>query len=750
MRRLFTNVGILQIFSALLLVIAIMFLSNYYVNRNSISSIYEKVSQNNVLAVQSTMQSFDNSFQTIENIIHSIHALPYNNVTDEDGRIDMARVYTMQDQITGLISSIDFIEEAIVFFDGVDLAVTSKGTGNIEYLFNEKYRHPMYNAAYWKTYVKSKHMAKVFPSSTYQVVTSETGKKTNLNLMVAVDSNNLRLSNKNVILLINELEFYKNVNMKSMIPGASLIILDQDRNLFLSTDPNLDLVEVLNDVYFNAGQEGSVTTKNYEYHVYKSDFNGYLYIDKVPYQFQNIDSVAKANQNIMMITIFCAIILSIFLSLYLNRPVKKIIRQLGGGSRRGNDFVKIWSGIVKLQTENEEYRQLQKFADAQVRRGLFLQAIDPYTDVAELDDPMHQYYPDFYRRKHFVLVLMHVTTQGDDQQVQALSTEALCDRLQSHLRQELPSLHVFYDKEMHFIAVAGIDKAAERESLIKRLNVVLPQLERGELAGYSIKANVSKLYASEIDKCKHAYHDVSKGLMHRGVNDSSAALDMDNLSYEGKLYFPLEKVAKLQNHVIKGNWNGCREIISELVRRNAELGVRRLPFSQMAKSLFYQMIRHAGALNRDKQELLELESAFMRKVDAVHDYQAIEKMLLEVVDHLSKQVRLEPVSKLNPTFIAQYIELHYMDNLYLDQIAEVTETSPKYFSNYFKKTFGVNYVEYLNKVRLTHAREMLKETSLSVAEIGERTGYLNASTFTTTFKKYYGISPSEYRKQEVS
>ncbi len=75
------------------------------------------------------------------------------------------------------------------------------------------------------------------------------------------------------------------------------------------------------------------------------------------------------------------------------------------------------------------------------------------------------------------------------------------------------------------------------------------------------------------------------------------------------------------------------------------------------------------------------------------------------------------------------------------------ETTPKYFSNYFKKTFGVNYIEHLNKVRLAHAREMLKETNLSIGEIGEKTGYMNSSTFTTTFKKYYGISPSEFRKQ---
>ncbi|MFC5405191.1 helix-turn-helix domain-containing protein [Cohnella soli] len=747
MKRLFTHVGILQIFSALLLVIATMFVSNYYVYQNSISSIYEKVAKNNALGVQSTVQSFDNTFQTMARLINSIHGLPYNTLTEDDGRIDMERVYAMQDQLAGMISSIDYIEEAIVFYDGLDLAVTSKGTSNFDYLFNKKYRHPMYNASYWRTYSSNKHAFKMFPASEYRM-TTQTGDTTRMNLMVAVDSNKIRLSNKNVILLINEAAYLKAINMKFMIPGASLIVLDEDRNLIMSTDPQLDLVEVLNDVYFKKDASGSVTTENYEYHFYKSDFNGYLYIDKAPYQFQNIDSVAKANQNIMLITIVSALILSVFLSIYLHRPVKKIIRQLGGGTRRGNDFRKILSGIVKLQTENETYRNEQKFADSEVRRGIFLQAVDPFMNAEALDDPMHRYFAEFFRSKQFVLVLLHVMSVAEETDSEkVLSTDTLTDHLQAGLRLELPNVNVFYDKDMHFIAVVGIDRGPERDMLLKRLKVLLPQWERGELAGYSVKANVSKLYASETVNCKSAYRDVSSGLMLRGVDESSGVLDTVNIMQEGKRYFPLEKVAKLSNHVIKGNWKGCGEIIAELIKRNADLGVRHHEFSQMAKSLFYQMIRQVGESGK---ELPELETAFMRKVDAAHDRQAIEKALLDVVDRLAAQSRPEPVSKLNPAFISQYIELHYMENLYLDQIAEVTGTSSKYFSNYFKKTFGVNYVEYLNKVRLTYARELLKETSLTVAEIGERTGYLNASTFTTTFKKYYGISPSEYRKQEAN
>lgn len=95
----------------------------------------------------------------------------------------------------------------------------------------------------------------------------------------------------------------------------------------------------------------------------------------------------------------------------------------------------------------------------------------------------------------------------------------------------------------------------------------------------------------------------------------------------------------------------------------------------------------------------------------------------------------------------QYINIHYAENLYLDKIAIVFNTTPKYFSNYFKKAFGINFVEYLNRIRISHAKELLENSGITVNEIGERVGYLNPSTFTSTFKKYCGITPSEFRKQ---
>src|SRR5690606_532679 len=115
MRRLITNVGLMQIFFALLIIIMVMFVSNYIVHKNSIAGIYDKVTQNNSLVVKTMIQSFDSSFRTVDSLIHSIHSLPYNNIVAADGYIDMAKVYGLQKNVTSLVASIDFIEDVVVF-----------------------------------------------------------------------------------------------------------------------------------------------------------------------------------------------------------------------------------------------------------------------------------------------------------------------------------------------------------------------------------------------------------------------------------------------------------------------------------------------------------------------------------------------------------------------------------------------------------------------------------------------------------
>ena len=69
-----------------------------------------------------------------------------------------------------------------------------------------------------------------------------------------------------------------------------------------------------------------------------------------------------------------------------------------------------------------------------------------------------------------------------------------------------------------------------------------------------------------------------------------------------------------------------------------------------------------------------------------------------------------------------------------------------YFSSLFKKETGITFSEYLTSVRMEKAKELLKETNMSVASICEEVGYNDYKNFTKGFNKYTNLKPNEYRK----
>jgi YesN/AraC family two-component response regulator len=65
----------------------------------------------------------------------------------------------------------------------------------------------------------------------------------------------------------------------------------------------------------------------------------------------------------------------------------------------------------------------------------------------------------------------------------------------------------------------------------------------------------------------------------------------------------------------------------------------------------------------------------------------------------------------------------------------------------FKKGTGINYRDYLKKIRIEKAKELMKKTSLTISEIAFEVGYRNFNVFWEAFKSREGISPWEWRKK---
>jgi two-component system response regulator YesN len=92
-----------------------------------------------------------------------------------------------------------------------------------------------------------------------------------------------------------------------------------------------------------------------------------------------------------------------------------------------------------------------------------------------------------------------------------------------------------------------------------------------------------------------------------------------------------------------------------------------------------------------------------------------------------------------------WIKEHYRKELSMEQAADYVNLSPFYFSKLFKKHVGETFIDYLTRLRIEEARELIGREILSLKEVCYEVGYNDPNYFSRVFKKVTGMSPTEYR-----
>ena len=97
--------------------------------------------------------------------------------------------------------------------------------------------------------------------------------------------------------------------------------------------------------------------------------------------------------------------------------------------------------------------------------------------------------------------------------------------------------------------------------------------------------------------------------------------------------------------------------------------------------------------------------------------------------------------------ILSFIKNDY-ENVTLDTLSETFHLSKPYLSKYIKEKVGITFQDVVKNERMKKARSLLRKTNQTIETIAAEVGYENVEHFNRLFKKNYGITPVQYRKQE--
>jgi two-component system response regulator YesN len=98
-------------------------------------------------------------------------------------------------------------------------------------------------------------------------------------------------------------------------------------------------------------------------------------------------------------------------------------------------------------------------------------------------------------------------------------------------------------------------------------------------------------------------------------------------------------------------------------------------------------------------------------------------------------------------FMIQYVHEHFTEEITLEDLSKQLYLSRNYLNQIFKKANGETFTNYVIRVRMEKAKSLLVEGKYMIYEIAEKIGYKNVPYFSSIFKKYHGVNPSDFGKK---
>lgn len=215
----------------------------------------------------------------------------------------------------------------------------------------------------------------------------------------------------------------------------------------------------------------------------------------------------------------------------------------------------------------------------------------------------------------------------------------------------------------------------------------------------------------------------------------------------GTTYSKFEESRKFIISVQVGDFVSAKSIILSLINTDYSL---EYPSLELAKCRLYGIID--SALNALGLLRTEVEESFLRELDAAtrivrcRTYAQIEAELSaifdSIIEYFSSKNKDKPPAWFDETIA--YIKKHFNDpEMNVSMIAGYFQINAAYYARIFKRYMGVAPLDYIHKLRMESAKELMAK-GVSVKDTASIVGYYNTLTMSRAFKRYEGITPGKY------
>jgi len=220
----------------------------------------------------------------------------------------------------------------------------------------------------------------------------------------------------------------------------------------------------------------------------------------------------------------------------------------------------------------------------------------------------------------------------------------------------------------------------------------------------------------------------------------------ENLDTETTFYYTDE----LKNQIVLWIKTGQQKLVKEGIYRILDENYIKQRISKPMEQLLIAKLKLTLLSSYDSRMLINLPEV-LDTIDGIQTDALLISYILRVAqdmcNYYMKGIRSHEEGLQKK--IETYIDKHFTDYGFgLGMIAEYCNLSETYFSQIFKEILGENFSTYVEKKRMAYAYQLIIESDMIFDLVAEKTGYSNTNAFRKAYKRFYGISPSQSRKNK--
>lgn len=202
-------------------------------------------------------------------------------------------------------------------------------------------------------------------------------------------------------------------------------------------------------------------------------------------------------------------------------------------------------------------------------------------------------------------------------------------------------------------------------------------------------------------------------------------------------------ISKIMNEDLESGLEETKILLSLIVTQYSDNNINQI--KQAINITINKIITNVSDfIDSDRRTALSnyIQSRIL-SLDNLNDINVYLSILIkELVQDISEYNNINNLNIL--TKAKKFINANYMNDIKLEDVAKHVCISSYYFSRIFKKHEGINYIQYLTKVRMEKAKSLILEEKNTIKEIAIDVGYMDQNYFSRAFKKYTGASPKSF------